>query len=189
MKKIVFFAVAVLLVNISMAQEIKFKLYGFNRCDKKISVLSFYSLKSNKVYTPKDTNGICVLPDTGSYKLNAGNEIRTYHFDKFKLYIDTVEIMPLEFLIAHDHSGRSAHYYCGELAQGKYTLHFANGKLLAKGCFVNGQAKGTVMFYYSNGQIQEIKKYRRNGKFLWSKEFDEYGKLVSSSSNKMVKIK
>ncbi len=182
MKKIyIFIITTVWLFSLSQvnAQEVKFKLYGFNPCTRNIEAFSLFSLKKEENYYPKDSSGICVLPDTGRYILNFFDEQKEYFFNEFKTYIDTLKIPSIQF--CHELSTRvafSGYCCCDSLCQGDQVDFYSNGNKRIEGHFNKGKPIGILNFYYSTGQLQLVEKYDNTGNLLKRIQYDKTGNLI-----------
>ena len=183
----------VMIAHTSLCQEIKqgiqFKLFGFNRCINATEKIVFCSLRGQDLHIPIDTMGICLLPDTGVYTLRFNGEIKTYHFKDYKSITDTVGLPMLEACMSPTTAFSFIGYCCCEQkCNGKIVDYYLNGNIRAIGEFNNGIPNGNVIFYYSNGKIREINKYRKKGKLVWKKTFNENGDVLSYDKTKPIKI-
>lgn len=167
----------------ALAREIQFMLHGLNPCTGKVENVSFYSLKKEAIYSPKDSTGTCILPDTGIYTLTFFDENKNYTFKEFKTYSDTLRLPTIQF--CQELTTRvlfSGYCCCGILCEGKQVDYYSNGNKRIEGSFNKGKPIGKLNFYYSTGQLKLVEKYNKRGKLLKKIQYDIKGNLIKMNS-------
>lgn len=163
----------------ALSQEIQFTLHGYNPCTGKIENVSFYALKQQTVYNPKDSSGMCLLPDTGTYSLTFFDEEKHYTFKEFKTYSDTLRLPIIQFCIEPTtRVAFSGYCCCGSPCEGKQVDYYSNGNKRLEGSFIKGRPIGKLNFYYSTGQVKLVEVYNKQGKLLKKIHYDIKGTLI-----------
>lgn len=152
-----------------VSQIVQFKLYGLNVCNGKFEKVKLFSLnKGNTIYYPNDTNGVCILPDTGHYVLHS-DEIKEYYFNSFGYRSDTINLFSiLECYSMHDFSGYCC---CGEKCEGRGVDYYHNGQKRIEGRFRNGKPIGKVKYYTQDGVLKSIRFYNKKGSYRKEKVY------------------
>ncbi len=152
-------------INLVFSQELKFKLYGLNPCTGHIEIVNFYSLKKdNNIYMPKDSTGVCILPEKGTYSL-LFQEGKIYNFSEARLYLDTLKLPVITFCYEPiTHPSFSGYCCCGSPCEGTQVDYYTNGGKRIEGFFKNGKPIGNLKFYYPDGKIKQLEKYSGKGK-------------------------
>ncbi|AXY74127.1 hypothetical protein D3H65_09145 [Paraflavitalea soli] len=151
--------------NCSYSQSVSFSLYGYNGCSAKTERIGLYFLKKDStINTPVDSTGICLLQDTGVYKLSTlfFDEQKTYSFHTFSSYTDTIRIFSIqECSKLHSFSGYCC---CGKKCEGYQVDYYSNGQKRIEGTFEEGVPIGSLKLYNTDGSLKSIRKYSKKGK-------------------------
>lgn len=66
-------------------------------------------------------------------------------------------------------------YYKNGVKHGQYKEYYPNTKLKAEGNYVDGNFDGVVKFYYGNGNLERVERYKYAVKHGWWIFYDEEG--------------
>jgi len=169
------------------SQDISFTLNSYNPCSKEVKKINFFGLKkSEEIFSVNDTSGILFLKDTGTYVLSYAIEMidsfqlgKKYHIRAHGNYGDTLRLTTIyPCLEAISHPRFIGYCCCNERCDGFQTDYYANGNKRIEGLFREGRPKGELKFYYPTGQIKQIEKYTRKGKFLKRNLYDPKGNFI-----------
>ena len=169
--KIISYIILTLLNFSAFGQSVEFKLYLSSECKDSIIQADFYEMhiiNDSTIQYQSDPNGMCILPDTGYYKIsivgsfaehdryihikNRGNQSHSIRaFSINECYNPTTR---------PDFFGYCC---CGEKCDGLKFDYYSNGKKRIEGIFAEGRPIGELKFYYPSGNLMRIENYNEKG--------------------------
>ena len=159
-------------IQIAQKDSLKFTLYDKDECDGSCSYSLLYFFKdkiSGKVYRPKSKTGICLLPDTGTYKLYyLGIEYPlTYKFKGQQT--DTLNVPALYYgYPGVDDPQPGGWVFCKEIANGKMVDYYKPGLKRLEGKFRNGKVVGKLRYYDLDGKVRNVPPDKGLGWTHWN---------------------
>jgi len=160
-----------LTVNSAIGQTV-FKLFGYDSCSKEVRRIESFGLSMGGAsFSPTDTSSL--LLDSGVYilsyvieKIDDSQLGRKYHIKSKGIFNDTLSLLRISPCIEPTtHPDFSGYCCCGKKCEGRQIDYYQNGIKRIEGNFIGGKPVGRLIFYYPDGNVKEVYRYSKKGRF------------------------